>query len=239
MLHCSIVIPAYNEAHRIAATLANVDAYLAAQPYASEVIVIDDGSTDDTQATVNGLGLARAHCVRLQKNQGKGAAVRRGMLDEAAGAYRVFYDADGSTPIEELEKVWPHFDAGADIVIGSRALPASQVEVHQAWYRESMGRLNNVLLRAMGITRYRDTQCGFKAFTAHACDVVFPRQTIERFSFDAELLYIAAKHKLRIEEIPVRWRNDASSRLNPLTDALRMVWDLTTIQYKNWSGRYR
>jgi dolichyl-phosphate beta-glucosyltransferase len=239
VIHCSLVIPAYNEAHRIAATLAAVCAYLARQSYASEIIVVDDGSTDGTHAVVSALGLPGVRCVRQPANRGKGAAVRRGMLDEATGAYRVFFDADGSTPIEELDKVWPHFDAGADIVIGSRALPGSQVEVHQAWYRESMGRLNNVILRALGITRFHDTQCGFKAFSANACAVVFPRQTVERFSFDAELLYIAHKHGLRIDEIPVRWINDASSRLNPVSDATRMVWDLMTIRWKDLAGRYR
>lgn len=235
------MIPAYNEGERLGETLARVEAYLARQPYVSEVVVVDDGSTDNTAvvASVFAGEPVPLRVVSLGRNRGKGAAVRAGMLDEARGRYRVFYDADGSTPIEELEKLWPALDAGADIVIGSRALPQSEVAVHQRWYREQMGRLNNLFLRALGVTRFRDTQCGFKGFTARACGVVFPRQTIERFSFDPELLYIGAKHGLRIEEVPVRWENSPSSRLHPLWDAGRMVADLLTIRWKDWRGRYR
>lgn len=237
----SLIIPAYNEAARLGHTLDLAIAYLDTQPYASEIVVVDDGSVDETVSVARAHSAARTgvRVVSLAQNSGKGAAVRRGMLHEARGAVRLFYDADAATPIEEVGNVWPLLDAGAEIVIGSRALPASQVLVHQRWYREQMGKLNNRILRALGITRFADTQCGFKAFTAHACDVVFPRQTIERFSFDAELLYIAHKHGLRITELPVHWINSASSRLNPIVDAPRMVLDLMTIRLKDLLGRYR
>lgn len=237
----SLIIPAYNEAARLGKTLDLAVAYLDAQPYAAEIIVVDDGSSDDTVKVATGRSVARTlvRVVSLAENSGKGAAVQRGMLREARGVVRLFYDADAATPIEEVGNVWPLIDAGAEIVIGSRALPASQVLVHQRWYREQMGKLNNHILRALGITRFADTQCGFKAFTAHACEVVFPRQTIARFSFDAELLYIAHKHGLRIVELPVHWINSASSRLNPMVDAPRMVFDLLTIRLKDLLGRYR
>lgn len=238
-MHLSLVIPAYNEANRIGATLAKADQYLAAQDYDAEIVVVDDGSDDDTAALLDTYtSTTPLVWNRLENNRGKGYAVRNGMTQLATGAYRVFYDADASTPIEELEKLWPCFEDGADVAIGSRALPDSDVAVHQAWYRESMGRINNTILRALGVTRFKDTQCGFKGFTAAACDVVFPRQTIKRFSFDAELLFIAAKHGLRIDEVPVRWENSPDSRLNPVTDSTRMLWDLLGIRLKDAQGAY-
>ena len=241
-MHLSLVIPAYNEAQRLPDTLEKVLAYLDAQDYAAEVVVVDDGSTDDTVGVVEAYpvsGKTALHVVPLSVNRGKGAAVRQGMMESTTGAYRVFYDADGSTPIEELEKLWPSFEQGVDVVIGSRALPESDVQVHQAWLREHLGKINNLVLRCLGITHFSDTQCGFKGFTAAACEAIFPQQTIERFSFDAELLYIAEKHGLKVEDVPVRWINSPDSRLNPVTDSLRMVLDLLTIRVKDLMGRYR
>jgi dolichyl-phosphate beta-glucosyltransferase len=235
-MHLSLVIPAYNEAQRIGLTLELVRGYLARQDYDSEIIVVDDGSRDDTAAVVavfDGVKL-----VRLDRNRGKGAAVRRGMLQEATGAYRFYYDADASTPVEELEACWPRFAAGADIVIGSRALAASRIEIRQAWYREHMGRVYNLFLRGMGLTRFLDTQCGFKGFTAQATGICFSRQTLDKFSFDAELLYIASMRGLRVDEIPVRWLNSPKSRVNPLTDSTRMFLDLLRVRANAAAGRY-
>ena len=241
-MHLSVVIPAYNEEDRIIATMERVLAYLAEQPYDTEVIVVNDGSEDRTAEVVEGFrggdhpGL---RLVTLPRNRGKGYAVRLGMLDEASGSYRVFYDADGSAPIEELAKLWPHFEDGADIVIGSRALPDSDVQVHQAWYRETMGRIFNLMLRGVRLTHFKDTQCGFKGFTARACEVVFTRQSINHFGFDAELLYIAQHHGLRIDEVPVRWINSASSRVHPITDSADMLLDMLRICFHAFAGRYR
>ena len=240
-MRLSLVIPAYNETSCLEAVLAGVVAYLDAQPYDAEVVVVDDGSTDGTHEIAEGYAghtSTKVCGVRLPENRGKGFAVRTGMLEHAGGEYRVFFDADGSTPIEEIEKLWPRFDAGADIVIGSRALPDSDIAVRQRWYREAMGRTFNAILHVMGLTRFKDTQCGFKAFTAAACETVFSRQTLERFSFDVELLHIAQRHGLRVEEIPVVWRNVAQSRLHPLLDSLQMFWDLLKIRIRGWRGRY-
>ena len=238
----SIVIPAYNEASRIESTLVHVLRYLERQDYLSEIIIVDDGSRDATFGVVRNLRTPNRTPIRVHQfkvNQGKGAAVKFGMAELALGEYRVFYDADASTPIEEVDRIWAEFEAGADIVIGSRSLPESNVEVRQAWYREFMGRTYNRILKALNLTDFVDTQCGFKAFTASATACVFPRQTVERFSFDVELLFIAAKHGLNIRELPVRWINSRASRVSPVRDSARMFWDLILIHYRNWQGRYR
>ena len=233
----SLVIPAYNEAERLPHTLRLVSDYFARQDYDWEIVVVDDACTDGTAATAEAAA-PHVRTIRFERNRGKGAAVRAGMLD-ATGDFRVFYDADGSTPIEMLDRVWPCFEAGADIVIGSRALPDSDVALRQVWYRQEMGRMNNRLLRLLGLTKFTDTQCGFKAFTAAACERVFPLQTIERFSFDAEILYIAKLQQLRIDEVPVRWINSPDTRVHPIRDSARMVWDVLRIKLRALSGRYR
>jgi dolichyl-phosphate beta-glucosyltransferase len=236
-LYLSLVIPAYNEAGRIADSLKKAGDYLSRQGYDWEVLLVDDGSADDTAARAE-TALPGIRILSYTPNRGKGHAVRTGMM-AAKGDYRVFYDADASTPIEELEKLWPRFEDGADMVIGSRSLPDSRVEVRQAWYRQTMGRVFNLFLRMAGLTHFPDTQCGFKGFTAHACEVVFPRQTIERYSFDAEILYIAQRHGLRIDQVPIRWVNCPHTRLNAATDSLRMFLDLLAIRTRAFLGRYR
>jgi len=240
-LDFSLVIPAYNEAARIGPTLDRAIAYLGAQPYASEIVVVVDGGQDDTPAVARSRD-SRAVPVRvveLPENRGKGYAVREGMLREATGAVRLFFDADGSTPIEELEKVWPKLAEGAAVVIGSRAHPDSDIAVRQSPFRERLGRINNALLQTVGLTNFPDTQCGFKAFTAAACEIVFPRQTIDGFSFDVELLCIAGQHGLSIAEIPVRWENSPDSRVHPVRDSARMFRDLLRIRWRSLRGVYR
>jgi dolichyl-phosphate beta-glucosyltransferase len=235
-VHLSLIIPAYNEAGRIAETLRSVEAYLDSQAYEWEVLVVDDGSSDDTAAIVEA-NFPRVRLMRITPNHGKGYAVRSGM-QESVGEYRVFFDADASTPIEELEKLWPRFENGADVVIGSRALADSEVEVHQAWMREHMGMSFNIVLRTLGLTHFRDTQCGFKAFTAKGCDLIFSRQQIDRFAFDVEILHIASLHKLRIDEVPVRWINSPKSTVNPLMDSAGMLRDAFRIVRNASKGMY-
>ena len=157
----------------------------------------------------------------------------------AAGEYRVMYDADGSTPIEELDKMWLRFEAGADIVIGSRSLPDSDVQVRQHFIRENMGRIYNKFVKLLVGLDFIDTQCGFKGLTAKSAEIVFSRQTRERFSFDAELLYIARRHRLRVDEIPVCWRNSPSSRVKIIADSSRMLVDLLRIRLNDLAGKYR
>lgn len=235
-MRLSLIIPAYNEAQRIRASLESAEAYFDRQGYDYEIIVVDDGSTDGTQQVVRD-SHPEVHLESYGENRGKGYAVRHGMA-VAGGDYRLFSDADGSTPIDELESFWPHLDDGADVVIASRALPDSDVELHQPWYRENMGRVFNLMLRAMRLTRFHDTQCGFKVFTRRAADIVFPRQTIDGFGFDPEILYIAEHYGLRIDEVPVHWVNCPYTRVNALTDSARMFGEMLQIRLNAWRGRY-
>lgn len=237
----SLIIPAYNEAGRIEKTLRHTLRYLDDQDYDSELIVVDDGSTDATAGVIRAFRTAYTTPLRLHQlptNKGKGAAVKAGMLEVAKGQVRVFFDADESTPIEEIKKLWAPLEAGASVVIGSRSLPDSQVEVRQASYRENMGRTFNRILRLLKLSSYVDTQCGFKAFTAAAAEQTFSRQTLNGFSFDVEVLYIAQKHGFHIAEIPVVWRNNEASRVNPLTDSPRMFFDLLRIKFRDWNHVY-
>ncbi len=235
-MHLSLVIPAFNEEKNIGETLLKAERYLSRQTYESEIIVIDDGSTDGTLAKVRS-SFPNVETTSYSPNQGKGFAVRAGMM-AAKGDYRVFYDADGSTPIEELEKLWPCFNDGADIVIGSRDLSQSEVVVHQSWLREHMGRVFNLLVKIFALGGFPDTQCGFKGFTAAACEVVFPRQTLDGFAFDVELLYLARKHGLRVDQVPVKWINEPETKVNLVTGSFSMLLELLTIRFKNRKGNY-
>jgi len=232
----SVIVPTYNESHRIAASLHRFYEYLGEQEYDYEIIVVDDASTDNTREIVRN-EFPDTILLVDKPNRGKGYAVKRG-IEAAKGEIRLFTDADNSTPIEEVEKFWPHFDSGADVVIGSRSLPNSQVEVHQPWYRENMGKIYNLVLRIFGLTSFPDTQCGFKAVSAHAADIIFPRQTVNRFGFDAEILYIAQRHGLRVEQVPIRWINSPQSRVHPLIDSAKMLGEVVRIRLNTWRGIY-
>ena len=208
----SVVIPAFNEARRLPATLARVGEHLAAQGRPHEILVVDDGSSDGTADVARSAG-ADVRVLRHEPNRGKGYAVRRGML-AATGARRLMTDADLSTPIEELARLEAELDRGWDVAIGSRAVAGARVEVHQPAYREAMGRVFNVLVQVLLLPGLADTQCGFKLFTAGAADAAFRACRLDGFSFDVEALYVARLRGLRIAEVPVVWRNDAATRVS-------------------------
>ncbi|MCC6159914.1 MAG: glycosyltransferase family 2 protein [Deltaproteobacteria bacterium] len=239
-IRLSVVIPAYNEAERLPATLDAIRAYAARSNDAIEVLVIDDGSRDDTSsvARAKGIDWPLLRVEHDEQNRGKGDAVRRG-IELARGEIVLFFDADSSTPIEEIEKFRPHFDAGADIVIGSRALPDSDIRVRQPWYRENMGRVFNVFVQAFVMRGVIDTQCGFKAFRREAARRICALQRLAGFAFDVELLFIARKLGYQIREVPIVWQNSAKSRVNPLWDSSRMFLDLLRIRWNDSRGRYR
>ncbi len=227
-MYLSLIIPAYNEAERIGASLGRALDYLAAQPYDYEVLVIDDGSRDATADVVHRFTGDCLQLLRQPHNMGKGAAVRRGML-AAAGEHRIFSDADFSTPITELPRMLEQMRE-YDVVIGSRAIDASYIKEHQPWYRESMGIIFNRLVQILAVPGIQDTQCGFKGFHARAADDIFGRTKIDGFSFDVEALFLARSLGYTIKEMPVEWRNDARSTLNPISDSLKMFQELIKIR---------
>lgn len=237
----SIIIPAYNEQARLPETLRRVTQYLQAGAWAfHEILVVDDGSTDATADAAASFAKANENVDLLSNpgNRGKGYSVRRGML-KARGEWRLFSDADLSTPIEELEKLWCRVAEGTqEIAIGSRALDRSLIGVHQPGYRESMGRIFNAVMRAATGLHISDTQCGFKLFRGDVAEEVFSRQMLERFGFDAEVLYIAARRGYKIAEIPVRWNHVEGSKVGMLT-GLHAFRELLDIRLNSLRGKYR
>jgi len=231
----SVVIPAYNEALRLPATLARVREHLAGRGLAHEILVVDDGSTDATADLARAAGDV-VRLLRHEPNRGKGYAVRRGML-AATGARRLMTDADLSTPIEELARLEAEIDRGFDVAIGSRAVAGARIEVRQPAYREAMGRLFNRLVQALLLPGLSDTQCGFKLFTAAAAEAVFGPCRLHGFSFDVEALYLARRRGLRIAEVPIVWRNDAATRVG-LGGGSAAFLDLLRIRLLALRGAY-
>jgi glycosyltransferase involved in cell wall biosynthesis len=235
----SIVIPAYNEGARLGATLEKVLGYVREQGWNAEVIVVNDGSRDNTADLVRGFA-AKDPMLRLVENpgnRGKGYAVRNGML-QARGEIVVFSDADLSSPIEEMPKLLAALAAGADIAIGSRWLNSELQTQRQSLLRQLFGRIFNLLLRVILGLQFKDTQCGFKAFTRRAAQAIFPLQRIERWGFDPEILFLARKFGFRVEEVAVFWGHSGDTRIHPLVDGARMFWEMVRIRWYDVTGKY-
>jgi len=237
----SIIVPAYNEERRLGATLERIGTYLSDCGISAEIIVVDDGSTDATCEVA--LGIAERLALPLQLlrndgNRGKGCSVRQGALG-SAGRLVLFSDADLSTPIEEFERLRAPIEAGdADIAIASRGMPESKLAVRQPFWRESMGRVFNRIVRTLALGGFSDTQCGFKLFTRAAADAVFPRQTLDGFAFDVEVLVIARRLGFRIAEVPVTWIDSRASKVSPGGDAARMLRDVLKVRANARRGLY-
>jgi len=236
----SIVVPAYNEEHRILPTLERLHRFLSAQPLRYEIVVVDDGSTDNTTGVV-ALAMARIPSLRLERqmpNRGKGAAVRRGML-AAKGQLRVMCDADGSMPPEQLPKLLaPIVSCRAEIAIGSRYAEGAKTDARQPWYRVLWSRLANRVIQRSLVPGVRDTQCGFKAFTAEAARDLFARGRIDGWAFDLEILALARRRGYSIQEVGVEWKDDRRSRVNPLKDMWKVIREAITIRRNLKRGVY-
>jgi len=246
--HLSVVVPVYNEKHRIEANLNAICAYLEAQPYSSELIVVDDGSEDSTAAIVERMANAHAdlHLIR-NDHRGKAFAVRTGVLS-ARGEYIVFTDADLATPIHQLPKLLDALEHGADVAIGSREGYGAK-RIGEPQLRHLMGRVFNFLVRVLILGQHQDTQCGFKGFTQDAGRDIFnsvrlygPEAPVldkpAVTGFDVELLYLAHRKGYTVSEVPVEWHYGPGSQVNPLRDSLRNFRDLLRVRYYAMRGMY-
>lgn len=223
----SIIIPSYNEEERIGVSLEKIINYVKSENINAEILVVDDGSKDKTSEIASNFPEVRV--IKQDKNRGKGAAVRRGML-EAKGDFRVFSDADLSTPIYEIKKLKEQYQNGYDVCIGSRAVDYSMIKEHQPWYREMMGKTFNKIVQLLVVKGIKDTQCGFKGFKKEAAENIFSKQKIDGFAFDVELVFLAGKLNYKIIEIPVEWYNDERSKVNPITDSTKMFLEILKIR---------
>ncbi len=236
----SIVVPAYNERNRIGATLKQILDHLRAQQWNAEVVVVDDGSRDETLEILTRFSHEHPQVRVLQNpgNRGKGYAVRNGMMN-AHGEILLFTDADLSSPISEASKLFAALDKGADVAIGSRWLDPTLQFQRQSLQRQALSRLYNIFLRMVLLFPYRDTQCGFKAFTRRAAEKIFPQQRVTRWGFDPEILFLAHRLGLKVAEVPVRWGHDEGSKIHPVRDGLRMAADTLKVRWNAMRGRYR
>lgn len=236
----SIVIPAYNEGARLAATLEKLLAYITANGWDAEVIVVNDGSRDNTAEIVRECARRNPRLRLLENpgNRGKGYSVRNGML-QAKGQMLLFSDADLSSPIEEAPKLFAALANGADVAVGSRWLRSELQTQKQPLHRQLFGRTFNLMLRFTLGLQLKDTQCGFKAFTRRAANMIFPLQRVERWGFDPELLYLANKFHLKVVEVPVVWAHREGTQISPLSDGMKMFAEMLSIRWNSISGKYR
>ncbi len=239
MIKLSVVIPAYNEENRILSTLTEVGKFLERQQYSYEILVINDGSSDQTasvvrqaQASVKNLKL-----VDNKENHGKGWVVGHGML-EAQGEVRVFMDADNSTKVDEIVKFLPFFDQGFDLVVGSRRIQGSNVPKDQGVLREFLGWAFRTIVHIIVPVGVTDTQCGFKAMTANAAKQIFPKQTIYRWAFDVEILALARKFNFKIKEVPITWVNDSASHVK-FSGMVKMLFEVLQVRMNLLGRKYK
>lgn len=234
----SVIIPAYNEENRLPKTLKAVDEYLRRESYEYEILVVNAGSTDRTKELVqSAMREVKNLSILDVENRGKGYAVREGMLG-AHGEYRMFMDADNATTIDHVAKMWPEFEKGFDVVIGSRDMKGAVIAVPQVWWRRRLGDTFNLIVQfSSGLWGMWDTQCGFKGFTKNAAEKIFSRSTIDTWAFDVEVLVLAKKMGFKIKEVPVTWVNDPYSRVT-FSGMAKMLLEVLQIALNNITGKY-
>jgi len=239
-IYLSVIIPTYNEEKRLPGTLPSINDYLSRQSYDYEILVVDNGSTDKTAEIVRNLAdrIKGLKLIKGSASRGKGFAVKKGML-MAKGGFRIFIDADNSTSIDQIEKMWPWFKKGYDIVIGSRDIEGAVLDPSQPWLRDKILGKGFKLYRKiiLGLWGIQDTQCGFKCFTKKATEEIFPKCKINHFAFDPEVLIIGQSLRYKIKEIPVYWKNDPESKVN-LKGIIKMAVDLIKIRLNLIGGVY-
>jgi dolichyl-phosphate beta-glucosyltransferase len=235
----TIVIPAYNESVRIRPTLHALLRHIREQNWDAEILVVNDGSSDDTAQIVREYGKTHPQVLLLENpgNRGKGYSVRNGML-HARGDICLFTDADLSSPIIEAQKLFDAINQGAEIAIGSRWLRTELQTERQPLYRQLFGRIFNLALRVILRLHFADTQCGFKAFRRDAAQRIFPLQKIERWGFDPEILFLARRAGLQVKEVPVLWAHSEGTRLHPFRDGMRMFLEVLRIRWNAMTGEY-
>jgi len=230
----SIVIPCFNEERRLPATIEAIHGFFHRRGTQFELIIVDDGSVDDTSKLVNDVTqtLTGITLIRHEKNTGKGFAVKAGVL-RSLGSAVLICDADLSTPIDEIDRLLPLLDEGCDIVIGSRRMRDSNIVMKQPWYRQVMGKIYNMLVNSVLALGFRDTQCGFKLFKGDVARSLFAKSRINGFSFDAEILFMAKRQGLKVREMPVSWSDSRGSKISVLTDPLKMMGEVFKVRI-NW-----
>jgi dolichyl-phosphate beta-glucosyltransferase len=234
----SVIIPVYNESKRITLTLIDVDRHLGGAGYSSEILVVNDGSTDNTVEVVSKFlpMVGNLRIVDNKENHGKGFAVRRGML-EAKGAYRLFMDADNSTSVDQVVKILAFFKEGYEVVIGSRDIKGAELVPPQPFYKRILGNVGNIIIQVLLLPGLWDTQCGFKCFSEEAAERVLRQVKINRWGFDVEALSIAKRMGYRIKEIPVRWVNSPDSKVK-LSGYISSLWEVFKVRWWLWRKIY-
>ncbi len=235
----SVIIPVYNESKRIPLTLIDVDRHLSGADYSSEILVVNDGSTDNTYEVVSKFLplIKNLRIIDNKENHGKGFVVRQGML-EAKGTLRLFMDADNSTSVDQVDKMLPHFKEGYEVVIGSRDIKGAELVPPQAFYKRTLGNVGNLVIQVLLLPGLWDTQCGFKCFSEEAVRKIFNIVKTNRWAFDVEALVIAKRLGYRIKEIPVRWVNSPFSHVK-LAGYLLFLWDVFKVRWRLWRGKYK
>lgn len=231
-MELSIIIPAFNEEKRLGDTLESIKSFMDSKEFDYEVILVDDGSSDATSEIAKNTSLFKKGFLKILQNdgnRGKGYSVKRGVAD-SKGKYILFSDADLSTPISEFDKLMEGINKGADIVIGSRSIKTSKIEIRQPLYRQTMGRVFNLIIKCVLGEKFNDTQCGFKLFIGKAAKSLFDQLTVMGFAFDVEILFLARKNGFKVEERGVEWKNSSDSKVHPLRSSLEMLKDVLKIR---------